>query len=243
MTNKLTGPGKALALFALGTLSANAQTIDGSLADVLGIGADGAAAASVFSGSAGAGIPLPSLALGIAPGEPVLIVNTDLNIVTVAGGAIESATGGVIPDGAAQRVIRASLSGSNIVNVISNEAAGIVANAVQQQSGGYVPAAAARTVIDAAINGDDIGNALERATFDLIVDEATRLLAGDVGTAVQAATGGFIDAQTATALFNGAVRGRALGPIFRDALRRRAGGIGQGNGNNPIVIVNAAANP
>lgn len=221
--------------------SAHAQALEGSLAAELNIDASGVSAQAVFSGSAGVGIPLPSVALGIAPGEPVLVVNTDLNIVDIAGGAIEDATGGVIPEGAAQNVIRAGISGGDVVQVITNEATNIVAQAVAEQTGGFVPASAARTVITTAVNGGDVGDALARVAFDLVVEEATRLLAGRVGSAVSAATGGFVDAQTVSNLFNRAVRGQSLGPVFRDALRRRIGGLGQGNGNNnPIVIINAA---
>ena len=230
--------GLALVLLCSSTL--RAQTLEGSLAAELGISANGVTAQAVFSGSAGVGIPLPSVALGIAPGEPVLIVNTDLNIVAIAGGAIEDATGGVIPEGAAQNVIRAGISGGDVVRVITDQAADIVARAVEEQSGGFVPASATRTVVDAAINGGDVGDALARVAFDLVVEEAARLLAGQVGTAVRNATGGFVDADTVTALFNAGVRGQNLGPVFRDALRRRVGSLGQNNGNNnPIVIVNA----
>lgn len=222
-------------------LSARAQSIEGSLAAELGIDANGIAAQAVFSGSAGVGLPLPSVALGIAPGEPVLVVNTDLNVVAIAGGAIEDATGGVVPSGSAQNVIRAGISGGAVVDVITNEAADIVARAVEQQSGGFVPASAARGVIATAIDGGDVGDAIVRVAFDLVVEEAGRLLAGQLGTAVSEATRGFLDAQAVRDLFNRAVRGQNLGPVFRDALRRRAGGVGQqGGGNNPVVIVNAA---
>lgn len=205
------------------SFASRAQTIEGSLAAELNIGADGIAAQAVFSGSAGVGIPFPSIALGIAPGEPVLIVNTDLNVVTVVGGAIESATGGVIPDGAAQSVIRAGLSGGDIVQVISNQAAGIVAEAVERQSGGFVPASATRTVLATAINGGDVGDAVERVAFDLVANEATRLLAGELGRAVQDAVVGFVDADAVEDLFNDAIRGQNLEPLFRDAVRRRTG--------------------
>ena len=171
----------AVCLSASGPITA--QTIEGSLAAELNIDADDIAAQAVFSGSAGVGIPIPSVALGIAPGEPVLIVNTDFNIVTVAGGAIESATGGVIPSGAAQNVIRASLNGDDVVRVITNEAADIVAKAVEEQSGGFVPASVTRAVINTAINGGDVGDAIERVVVDLVLDEAKRLLAGQVGRA------------------------------------------------------------
>ncbi|MGI9236447.1 MAG: hypothetical protein ACR2QZ_03580 [Woeseiaceae bacterium] len=205
------------------SFASRAQTIDGSLAAELNIGADGVSAQAVFAGSAGVGIPLPGIALGVAPGEPVLIVNTDLNVVTVVGGAIESATGGVIPDGAAQSVIRAGLSGGDVVQVIANQAAGIVAEAVQRQSGGFVPASATRTVLATAINGGDVGDAIELVAFDLVANEATRLLAGEVGRAVQDAVVGFVDADTIEELFNGAIRGQDLEPLFRDAIRRRTG--------------------
>ena len=222
-------------------MTAKAQALEGSLAAELNIDANGAGAQAVFSGSAGSGIPLPSVALGIAPGEPVLIVNTDLNVVAVAGGAIEEASGGVIPSGAAQRVIRAGLSGGDVVNVISNQAADIVAQAVEQQSGGFVPAPAARTVLTTAINGGDVGDAVVRVAFDLVVAEASRVLGGAVGQAVSNATGGLLDAATVTELFNRGIRGQSLGPAFRAALRRRIASLGQGGNNNPVVIVNVAA--
>ena len=229
-----------LVLSVLYVTAPQAQPLEGSLAAELGISANGVTAQAVFSGSAGVGIPLPNVALGIAPGEPVLVVNTDLNIVAIAGGSIEDATGGVVPSGAAQNVIRAGLSGGDVVQVITNEAADIVARAVEEQSGGFVPASAARTVIDTAISGGDVGDAVARAAFDLVVEEAARLLGGQVGSAVQTATGGLVDADTVKALFNAGVRGQNLGPVFRDALRRRVGALGQNNGNNnPIVIVNA----
>ena len=247
MRTRPSGKKKLHAAFAIGVLFASgtqAQTIDGSLADALNIDANSAAA--VFSGSAGTGIPLPSAALGLAPGEPVLILNTDLNIVAVAGGAIEDATGGVVPSGSAQSVIRAGISGGDVVATITNEAADIVATAVEQQSGGFVPASAARSVIATAVNGGDVGDALEAAVFGLIVDEAARLLAGQVGQAVQSATAGFIDPNTLERLFNGAVRGQNLEAVFSDAFRRRIGSLGQipnggAGGNNPVVIVNVAA--
>jgi len=231
----------ALWLFMTTSGVSNAQAIDGSLAAELGIDASGVSAQAVFSGSAGVGIPLPSIALGIAPGEPVLIVNTDLNIVAVVGGAIENATGGIVPEGAAQSVIRAGLSGGNVTQVILNEAAGIVAEAVQEQSGGFVPASASRAVLTTAINGGDVGDALARVAFDLVVEEAASLLAGEVGTAVQNATGGLVDVNTIKFLFNGVAQGRNLVPLFRDALRRRIRNPAQNAGNNnPVVIINAA---
>ena len=234
---------QVIALLLLGASSTvRAQTLEGSLAAKLNIGADGVSAQAVLSGSAGVGVPLPSVALRLAPGEPVLIVNTDLNVVAVAGGAIEDATGGIIPNGAAQSVIRAGISGGDVVQVITNEAAGIVAQAVEEQSGGFVPAAAARTVIATALGGGDVGDTLAQVAFDLVLEEATRLLAGQVGSAVRNATGGFVDADTVEQLFNGVVRGQNLGPVFRDALRRRIGALGQNGGNNnPVVIVNVAA--
>lgn len=233
----------ALTVILGAPLMARAQTIEGSLAAELNLDANGIAAKTVFSGSAGVGIPLPSAALGIAPGEPVLIVNTDLNIVAIAGGAIDSASGGVIPNGAAQSVIRAGQSGGDAVQVIASQGANIVAAAVEKQSGGFVPASAARAIITTAINGGDIGDALERAAFDLVVEEARRLLAGRVGSAVTNATGGLADSATVEGLFNGAVRGRDPGPLFRDALQRRIGSLGQNAGNNnrnSAVIINAA---
>jgi len=182
-----------------------AQALEGSVAAELGISADGVTARAQFSGSAGVGIPLPGVALGIAPGEPVLIVNTDLNIVAVVGGAIESATGGVIPDGAAQSVIRAGLSGGDVVQVITNEATDIVAQAVERQSGGFVPASVTRTVLTTAINGGDVGDALESVVVDVVVNEATQVLAGAIGSAVQDSTGGFVNSNTVEAIFNRAI--------------------------------------
>lgn len=217
-----------------------AQAIEGSLAAELGIGTDGIAAQAVFSGTAGVGIPLPAVALGIAPGKPALFVNTDLNIVAIAGGAIEGATGGVIPNGAAQSVIRTGLSDGNVVQSIANQAAGIVAQAIDEQSGGFVPASATRAVLAAAINGSDVDDAIERALVGVVIDEATRLIAGQLGSTVQNATRGFVDTNTVERLFNGATNGRDLGPLFRDALQQRIGSIGQGN-NNPVLIVNIAA--
>jgi len=209
-------------LVSLGaSFASRAQTLEGSLAAELNIGADGITAQAAFSGSAGVGIPLPGIALGIAPGEPVLIVNTDLNVVAIAGGVIESATGGVIPGGAAQNVIRAGLSGGDAAQVISTQAANIVARAVEQQSGGFVPASATRTVLTTAINGGDVGDAIEGVVFDLVVREATRLIAGEFGRAVQNATVSIVDADTVEDLFNRAVRGQDLGPLFRGALRQR----------------------
>jgi len=233
---------RALPLLLLATAAVtHAQTLEGSLAAELNIGPDGASAQAVLSGSAGAGIPLPSVALGIAPGEPVLIVNTDLNVVAIAGGAIEDATGGIIPDGAAQSVIRAGISGGDVVEVITTQAADIVARAVEEQSGGFVPASTARTVISTALDGGDVGDAVVEVAFDLIVEEAARLLAGQLGSAVQSVTAGVVDANTVEQLFNGAVRGQNLGPIFRGAVRRRIGALGQNAGNNnPVVIVNVA---
>lgn len=218
---------------------ARSQVIEGSLAAELQIGADGIAAQAVFSGSAGVGIPLPSVALGIAPGEPVLFLNTDLNIVAIAGGALEDATGGVIPNGAAQSVIRTGLSGGNVVQAITNQASAVVARAVEKQSGGFVPAATTRAILTTATSGGDVGDALESALVGIVVEEAKRLIAGQLGSAVQAATAGFVDSNTVERLFNGAVNGRDLGPLFRDALQQRIGSIGQGN-NNPVVIVNVA---
>ena len=219
---------------------ASAQTvIEGSIADQLGIG-NGAGARAVLAGSAGVGIPLPSAALGIAPGEPVLLINTDLNVVALAGGAIEDASGGVIPSGAAQSVIRAGADGGDVVQAITNQAASIVARAVEEQSGGFVPASAARAVLSAAINGENIGAALQRVAVDIIVDEATRLVAGELGSAVRNATSGFVDSGSVERLFNDAVNGRNLKPAFRAALERRIGSLTQPQ-QNPAVIVNIAA--
>ena len=219
--------------------TANAQSIPGSLADQLGIGADAATAAAALSGTGGVGIPISSTALGILPGEPVLIVNNDVNAIAVVGGAIEERTGGVVPSGAAQNVIRAGISGGDVVDVIVSEGAGIVAQAVEEQSGGFIPASASRPVIQTAINGGDVGDALVNAAFDRIVQEAERLLVGQVGTAVQNATSGIVDVQTVTDLFNGAVQGQRFEPLFRNALRQRLQRLQQQNGNNnPIVIVN-----
>ena len=236
-------PGFAAAavLFIATSTAARSQVIEGSLAAELQIGADGIAAQAVFSGSAGVGIPLPSVALGIAPGEPVLFLNTDLNVVAIAGGALEDATGGVIPNGAAQSVIRTGLSGGNVVQAITNQASGIVAQAIEKQSGGFVPAGTTRAILAAATNGGDVGQALEGAFVGLVVNEAKRLIAGQLGSAVQTVTAGFVDSNTVERLFNGAANGRDLGPLFRDALQRRIGSIGQGNNNqNPVVIVNVA---
>ena len=227
-------------LLALAWTQSSAQTIDGSLAAELGVTADGAQA--VFSGSAGVGIPLPSVALGIAPGEPTLLVNTDLNIVAIAGGAIEDATGGVVPSGAAQSVIRTGISGGDVVAAIENQAARIVAQAVEEQSGGFIPASAAQAVVQTAINGGDVRDALEGAVASIVIDEATRLVGGRIGRAVQDFSNGFIDAATVERLFNGALNGQALGPLFRQALRQRLGSLRQGNVNqNPVLIVNVAA--
>lgn len=204
---------------------ASAQTVQGSVAAELniGVGTNGVTAQAALSGSAGVGIPLPSIALGIAPGEPVLLVNTDLNVVSVAGGAIESATGGVISSGAAQSVIRTGLSGGDVTQVIANQAASIVADAVAQSSGGFIPASATRTVLTAAIDGGDIRDALEQVLFDLIVDEALRLLAGQLGSAVQDLSGGFIDSNVIENLFNGVVNGGNPGDLFLQALQQQFG--------------------
>lgn len=229
-------------LLSLAWSQGDAQTLEGSLADELGISANGGAAQAVFSGSAGVGIPLPNIALGIAPGEPTLLVNTDLNIVAIAGGAIEDATGGVVPSGAAQSVIRTGLSGGDVVAVIENQAARIVAQAVEEQSGGFIPASAARAVVQTAINGGDVRDALESAVTNIVIDEATRLIGGRVGRAVQDLSNGLVDAATVERLFNGALSGQNLGPLFRQALQQRLGSLRQGNANqNPVLIVNVAA--
>lgn len=233
----------SLAAVLLAASSVQAQSVSGSLAAELDIDG-GATVAAALSGTAGAGIPLPSLALGIAPGEPTLMVNTDLNVVAIAGGAIEEATGGVVSSGAAQNVIRTGISGGDVAQVIANEAAGFVAQSVEESSGGFIPAASTRAVLAAAINGDSVSDALEEAIFDVVVEEGVRLLAGEVGRAVQEASGGFVDGDIVEDFFNDAANG-GVGDAFLDALRAQFGrrlDTLQGNGNNnPVLIANVAS--
>ena len=191
----------------------------GSIATELGltIGPDGRVQASAaFSGRTGVGIPLPAFTVGIAPGEPVVLSNLDLNAVAIAGGVIAEATNGAINTDLARRVINTGLSGGNVADVISVEAAKLIAIGLDDASGGFIPQGISRRLISAAVRGDDVEDVLVGVVFELVLAEARRLLAGEVGTAVQQASSGIITPDDLQLIFDNARNGQNLGDLLTE---------------------------
>jgi len=207
-------------LLALGVpagVARAAEALPGSMGAQLSleIGPDGRVAANAdFVGQTGTGIPLPGFTVGIAPGEPILLSNLDLNVVGIAAGQIEELSGGTINAGAAQEVINTGLSGGDVEEAIVQRAVPLVASALEDASGGFLPADAVESVLSAAVGPGSVEDAVVDALIDIVIDEAIALLAGAVGTAVQNGTSGIVSEAAVRRVFTGLANGEDLDELL-----------------------------
>ena len=186
-----------------------AAPVPGSLGDTLNVGVNNAGQvqrSAALSGPSGSGVVLSGYSLGIDSGEALVLKNQSLDPATVVGNAVENFTGSEIAGGAAVRVVNTGLAGGAISGALLDELTTLVANGLDEHSGGYIPSNVSTPIIRGVLNGDDVEGLVEDTVLTLVLDEAERLVVGQLGTRIQNASGGRITAERVREAFRRATR-------------------------------------